>query len=76
MTQTTPQPLIGLPACSKQIGDQSYHTIGDKYVRAVAEASEAVPLVFPALAGLSDTASILDGLDDRDEGGAAGLPGN
>ena len=56
-------PLIGLPACSKQIGDQIYHTVGDKYVRAVAEASEAVPLVFPALAELSATVAILDGLD-------------
>lgn len=63
MTETAPRPLIGLPACSKQIGDQIHHTIGDKYVRAVAEASEAVPLVFPALAGRSETASILDGLD-------------
>nr|MDJ0980030.1 gamma-glutamyl-gamma-aminobutyrate hydrolase family protein [Kiloniellales bacterium] len=60
---TESAPLIGLPACSKQIGDQSYHTIGDKYVRAVAEASEAVPLVFPALAGLSDIPAILAGLD-------------
>lgn len=57
------KPLIGLPACSKPIGDQTYHTIGDKYVRAVAEASEAVPLVFPALAELSDPAAILAGLD-------------
>lgn len=56
-------PLIGLPACVKQIGDQSYHTIGDKYVRAVAEAAQGVPLVFPALAEASDPAAILDGLD-------------
>ena len=67
MTDSAPKaslrPLIGLPACSKQIGDQTYHTIGDKYVRAVAEAAEAVPLAFPALAELSDTPAILDGLD-------------
>ena len=63
MTLSGPKPLIALPACVKQVGDQNYHTIGDKYVRAVAEAADAVPLVFPALAGGSDPAAILEGVD-------------
>jgi hypothetical protein len=38
-------PLIGVTACSKQIGLHAYHISGDKYVRAVASAAR-----FPASA--------------------------
>ena len=63
MTQNQRKPLIGLPACVRQIDDQRYHTIGDKYVRAVAEASDAIPLVFPALAEVLAAPEILEHLD-------------
>ena len=63
MSPSGHKPLIALPACVKQVDDQSYHSIGDKYVRAVAEVADAVPLVFPALAEISDPAAILKGVD-------------
>jgi putative glutamine amidotransferase len=34
-------PLIGVTACSKQVGLHAYHISGDKYVRAVAVAAKA-----------------------------------
>lgn len=58
-----PRPLIGLPACVRAEGGQEYHQIGDKYVRAVAAASEALPVVLPALAGLSDARALVERLD-------------
>ena len=33
------QPLIGVSACSKQIGPHPFHIAGDKYLRAVAIAA-------------------------------------
>ncbi|SMF09422.1 gamma-glutamyl-gamma-aminobutyrate hydrolase [Tistlia consotensis] len=58
-----PRPLIGLPACVKPQGGQDYHTIGDKYVRAVATASEGIPLVVPALGALVDPRALVERLD-------------
>jgi putative glutamine amidotransferase len=56
-------PLIGVTACSKQIGLHAYHISGDKYVRAVAVAAKGLPLILPSLAELLDPTDILDGLD-------------
>ncbi|MDE3737214.1 gamma-glutamyl-gamma-aminobutyrate hydrolase family protein [Pseudomonas resinovorans] len=56
-------PLIGVSACTREIGPQTYHIAGDKYVRAVAVGAGGVPLVFPALAELMDQASLLASLD-------------
>lgn len=56
-------PLIGVTACTKQIGLHPYHVTGDKYVRAVAVAAKGLPLIVPSLAELIDPADIIDGLD-------------
>ncbi|CAD5105792.1 gamma-glutamyl-gamma-aminobutyrate hydrolase family protein [Zestomonas carbonaria] len=56
-------PLIGVSACTKQIGSYPYHIVGDKYVRAVVEGAGGLPLVIPALGELLDQAALLDSLD-------------
>ncbi|WP_375740984.1 gamma-glutamyl-gamma-aminobutyrate hydrolase family protein [Pseudomonas boanensis] len=56
-------PLIGVTACTRQLGSQSYHTAGDKYVRAVAVGAGGLPLVIPALAELIDQPTLLASLD-------------
>ncbi|WP_347902596.1 gamma-glutamyl-gamma-aminobutyrate hydrolase family protein [Pseudomonas purpurea] len=56
-------PLIGVTACSKQVGLHAYHISGDKYVRAVAIAAKGLPLILPSLAELFSPTDILDGLD-------------
>ena len=56
-------PLIGVTACTKQIGLHPYHITGDKYVRAVAVAAKGLPLILPSLAELIDPTNILDSLD-------------
>jgi len=57
------KPLIGLPACVRELDGQPFHVVGDKYVRAVAVAMDAVPVVLPSLGELLDIAGTLDGLD-------------
>jgi putative glutamine amidotransferase len=62
---TDPIPLVALPACRSEKEGQSYHTIGDKYVRAVAEAGGCLPMMLPSLDGaidLDDLVGKLDGL--------------
>lgn len=56
-------PIIGVTACTKQIGLHSYHISGDKYVRAVASAAQGLPLILPSLAELLDPESILASVD-------------
>ncbi|ANI63073.1 putative glutamine amidotransferase [Pseudomonas sp. PvR086] len=56
-------PLIGVTACSKQIGLHAYHISGDKYVRAVASAAKGLPLILPSLADRLAPSDILDALD-------------
>jgi putative glutamine amidotransferase len=42
-------PLIGLPACVKQISASPFHTVQEKYLTAVRQAAQGAPLILPAL---------------------------
>ena len=54
-------PLIGVSACTRQIGLHSFHIAGDKYLRAAAVAG--IPLVIPALGDLIDPVALVDSVD-------------
>lgn len=56
-------PLIGVTACTKQVGLHPYHIAGDKYVRAVAVGAGGLPLIIPSLAELLDFDALLSSLD-------------
>ena len=56
---THKRPIIGIPACIKQIGDHPFHAVGAKYIDAVASAADCVPVLLPALGDKQDIAAIL-----------------
>ncbi|MDX5372899.1 MAG: gamma-glutamyl-gamma-aminobutyrate hydrolase family protein [Pseudomonadaceae bacterium] len=56
-------PIIGVTACTKQVGLHPNHIVGDKYVRAVAVGAGGLPLVIPALGELIDQDTLLASLD-------------
>jgi putative glutamine amidotransferase len=56
-------PLIGVTACTKQVGLHPYHIAGDKYVRAVAVGAGGLPLIIPSLGDVLDLEALLDSLD-------------
>jgi putative glutamine amidotransferase len=58
------RPLVGLPADTYEQKGLLFHSIGDKYLRAVADVSKATPVMIPAM----DLEADLDGLLDRLEG--------
>jgi putative glutamine amidotransferase len=61
----SPVPVIGLPADRKFIAPHHYHCAGEKYLAAVVDTLDAIPLVIPALAQrlpLGELVSRLDGL--------------
>lgn len=58
-------PLVGVPCCVREQNGHPNHIVGDKYVRAVAEAAGSLPLAIPALGpaiDVADLAARLDGL--------------
>lgn len=62
---TKPRPVIGVPADIRLIDGQPFHAVGDKYLRAIVQATDGLPLVIPAFGpdlDLSDLVARLDGL--------------
>ena len=59
------RPIIGIPADRRIVGLHPFHMVGEKYVRAVLTASDAIPLLIPSLGeelGLDELLSRLDGI--------------
>jgi putative glutamine amidotransferase len=57
------RPVIGLPADRRIIGHHPFHAVGEKYLRAVVEAADAIPIVIPALRDLVSIDEVLDVVD-------------
>jgi len=57
------RPVIGIPADRRIIGPHPFHAVGEKYIRAVAEAAGALPLLIPALPDLIDSEEVLERVD-------------
>ena len=58
-----PVPLIGLPACVRDIGIHPFHVVGDKYMRAVVDAAGGLPVSLPALGGSLDQSAVIERCD-------------
>ena len=57
------QPIIGVSACTKQIGHNIYHSAGDKYLQAIVQVAGGMPVIIPALGEQLDQAYLLQQLD-------------
>lgn len=56
-------PLIGVPACVRPIHEAPFHTVGQKYVTAVALGAGGLPMVIPSLGELYDFTDLVARLD-------------
>jgi putative glutamine amidotransferase len=56
-------PRVGLPTDRKLIGPHPFFAAGEKYVRAVVEGAECLPVLLPALQPPLPADALLDGLD-------------
>jgi putative glutamine amidotransferase len=56
-------PAIGIPACVKSVEELPFHAVGEKYITAVVEGAEGLPLVLPVLGETYELSSLLDRLD-------------
>ncbi len=57
------KPFIGIPADRRLLGHHWFHAVGEKYIVAVAEAAEAVPVLIPALGPTLEPGSLLERFD-------------
>ena len=57
------RPLIGIPADRRVLGAHPFRCVGEKYIRAVAEAAGAVPVLIPSLGQEIDLEDVLAGVD-------------
>ena len=58
-----PRPVIGVPACRKPIVNQPFHVVGEKYLQALIDGADAVPMIIPVMAEHLDIDEILGQVD-------------
>jgi putative glutamine amidotransferase len=57
------RPVIGIPADRRMIGPHPFHAVGEKYITAVVQAAECLPLLIPVLETPLDVSEILARVD-------------
>jgi putative glutamine amidotransferase len=81
------KPLIGIPADRRTVGKHYFHMVGEKYIQAVAQGANAVPVLIPAMGSAEDLREVMESFDGlllsgstsnvepQHYGGPASLPG-
>jgi putative glutamine amidotransferase len=59
----TRKPIIGVPADRRLLGSHWFHCVGEKYLEAIAEAADALPLIVPAFGERLELEVLLDRCD-------------
>jgi putative glutamine amidotransferase len=57
------KPVIGVPADRRLLGKHWFHCVGEKYLRAIAEAADALPLIVPAFGEGLELETLLESCD-------------
>jgi putative glutamine amidotransferase len=63
MRDRAAKPFIGIPADRRLLDKHWFHAVGEKYIDAVAEAAQAVPVLIPALGESHDLDAVLERFD-------------
>ncbi|MCE2723918.1 MAG: gamma-glutamyl-gamma-aminobutyrate hydrolase family protein [Burkholderiales bacterium] len=56
-------PIVGVPCCTKFIGEHDFHVVGGKYIRALTDIAGCAPVLIPALGASLDVARMLNMVD-------------
>ena len=57
------KPIVGIPADRREYTGHPFHMAGEKYLRAVVQSADAVPLIIPVLSDLLDVRALLRHVD-------------
>lgn len=58
-----PTPVIGIPACVRQIHERPFHTSADRYCSAIVEAVQGCPIIVPSIGDKMCFDTLIDHLD-------------
>lgn len=57
------KPLVGIPADRKLLGNHYFHCVGEKYLKALIEGADVVPVVIPSLGSGAQLDALISQLD-------------
>jgi putative glutamine amidotransferase len=57
------KPVIGVPACRKMIDIHPFHVVGEKYLQALIDGADALPLIIPVMSDQLEIDDILGQVD-------------
>ncbi len=57
------KPVIGVPACRKPVDSHPFHVVGEKYLQALIDGADGLPLMIPAMARHFDLDDVLAQVD-------------
>lgn len=57
------RPVIGVPACRRILDPHPFHIVGEKYLQALIDGADALPLIIPVLAEHLDIEEVLSQVD-------------
>ena len=57
------RPIVGIPACIKMVGEHPFHSVGAKYINAILDVAECIPLVLPAIGDKQNINALLEFVD-------------
>jgi putative glutamine amidotransferase len=60
---TSKRPVIGIPADRRMIGPHPFHAVGEKYIAAIVQAADCLPMLIPVLESPLDVTEILARVD-------------
>lgn len=63
MTRRHEKPIVGIPCDQRMIGPHPFHAVGEKYINAVRDGAQAIPILIPVLENPIDLAEILSTVD-------------
>lgn len=59
----SPRPVIGVPCDRQIVPPHPFHMVGEKYITALTDAADALPVLFPVLSCRLDVDTLLDEVD-------------
>ena len=57
------RPIIGVPACRRILDPHPFHIVGEKYLQALIDGADALPMVIPVMAEHLDVEEVLAQVD-------------
>jgi putative glutamine amidotransferase len=59
---TRPTPIIAIPTCLRKVNERVFHAVNDRYLNAIIDATDCLPILIPAIGVKRDLRPVLDSI--------------